>query len=115
MSDEREPVETRLPWSRKRQEPITQVDAERAAYERAARRAMTEPGNGSIHKMSITTPTYEPNRAMAPDPNSLIAKKGTKPPGYNDVEVTPGDRFVVIVVLCCLAAIAGIVAALLSM
>jgi len=90
------------------------VDAERAAYERAAVKAMTEPGNGAIHPMSIITPTYEPNRAMAPDPNSLIAKKGMKPPGADKVEITKGDRVVVVSILVCLAAMSGIIAAVLT-
>lgn len=109
---EHEPVDTTLPWARKRREPITQVDAERAAYERAAYEAMTKPGGGKIHKMSITTPTYEPNRAMAPNPNSIIAKKGMKPPGANDIRKPDlADKVVVVVVLLCLAAMIGIGAA----
>ena len=111
---EQEPINTTLPWARKRREPITMVDAERAAYEKAARRAMTEPGNGAIHPMSITTPTYEPNRAMAPEPNDIIAKKGKRQPGYNKVVVTTGDKVVVFACLACASGIVGIVAALLS-
>lgn len=111
---EQEPIDTSTPWHRPRQEPWTLTDAERAAYQRAAVRAMTEPGNGAIHPMSITTPTYEPNRAMAPDPNSLIAKKGMKPPDADKVELTVGDRVVVVIILLVLAAIAGTTAAVLT-
>lgn len=108
---EHEPVDTTLPWARRRREPITQVDAERAAYERAAVEAMTKPGNGAIHPMSITTPTYEPNRAMAPGANGIIAKKGVKQPGYDDITVDWRTKLVVYVcvgVLVLIAVVVGI-------
>jgi hypothetical protein len=106
---EREPIDTSTPWGRPRREPITQVDAERAAYERAAIEAMTRPGGGKIHRMSITTSTYEPNRPMAPDPNSLIAKKGMKPPGHKKVRVDKWDKIVVYAVLTCLVGMLSII------
>ena len=98
---EQAPIDTSTPWHRPRREPLTQVEYERQAY-----RAMTQPGGGKIHPMSVTTPTYEPNRAMAPDPNSIISKKGvrdTTPDG-----VTTGDRVVHAVVGTCLILILGI-------
>lgn len=103
--NEREPIDTTLPWARPKRQPITQVDAERAAYERAAFEAMTKPGGGKIHKMSIATPTYEPNRAMATGTNDIIQKKGKKQPGYDDIRKPDlADKVVVGVVGFCLAA-----------
>ena len=106
---EQEPIDTSTPWGRRRREPITQVDAERAAYERAAIKAMTEPGNGAIHPMSLTTPTYEPNRAMAPGANDIIQKKGQKPPGADDIRVDKWDKVVVYSVVTCLALMAAVI------
>ena len=111
---EHEPIETRTPWGRTRREPITQVDAERAAYERAAVEAMTKPGNGAIHPMSLTTPTYEPNRAMAPGANDIIQKKGQKPPGADDIVVDKWTKVVVYSVIFCLVGMASIVGYLLT-
>lgn len=105
---EQEPIDTSTPWGRPRREPWTLVDAERAAYERAAHEAMTRPGGGKIHHMSITTSTYEPNRAMAPDPNSIIAKKGMRPK-HVQAPVTFGDRVIVWTVVVCLALMALVI------
>jgi hypothetical protein len=105
-----EPIDTSTPWSRPRREPLTQVEYERLAYRR-----MTEPGNGTIHKMSLASPDYEPNRAMAPDPKSIIAKKGWRPPDSNKVDITPFDKVVVYIILACVAGIAGTVLALIKL
>lgn len=86
---EQEPVETTLPWAQKR------TDQEQVDYERRAIAAMTKPGDGKVHPMSIVTPTYEPNRAMAPDPKSIIEKKGMKPRKEDTyAPVTFGDKVV---------------------
>ena len=129
--EEREPINTTLPWANKRHccqgaalgedcdwscpaqrrvrsEPITQVEYERAAYH-----AMTRPGDGEIHPMSITTPTYEPNRAMAPGSKSIIAKKGLKPPREATyAPVTFGDRIVYGAISVCVILIAVVIVAL---
>jgi hypothetical protein len=107
VSEDREPIDTSTPWGRTRREPLTQVEGERAVYERAARKVMTDPGNGAIHPMSLSTPTYEPNRAMAPDPNSIIAKKGVR--DSTPDPVTTGDRVVHAVVGTCIILIFGII------
>jgi hypothetical protein len=101
MSEEREPIDTSTPWHRPRREPLTQVEYERQAY-----RAMTTPGKGNIHPGSITTPTYEPNRAMAPEPSSIIGKKGVR--DNTPDAVTIGDRIVHAVVGICILGIFGI-------
>lgn len=88
MREEHEPIDTSTPWHRPRREPLTQVEYERQAY-----RAMTEPGRGQIHPGSVSTPTYEPNRAMAPDARSIIEKKGWRPK-VEHAPVTMADRFV---------------------
>jgi hypothetical protein len=102
---EKEPIDTTLPWARPKREPLSQVEYERQVYE-----AMTKPGGGKIHKMSITTPTYEPNRAMATGANDIIQKKGQKQPGADDIR-TPdfADRVVVYVVVSCLVLMLSII------
>lgn len=109
--NEQEPIDTSTPWHRTRREPLTQVEGERAVYELAARKAMMKPGNGTIHPMSITTPTYEPNRAMAPDSQSIIGKKGLRPTDING-PLTKGDKFVIGVVVFCLVLIAIVIGAI---
>lgn len=113
MSEDREPIDTSTPWHRPRKEPLSLTEAQ-VEYERKAFRAMTEPGNGRIHPGSITTPTYEPNRAMAPDPKSIIAKKGWRPPESNDVNISKFDKVVVYSVVGCLIGIAIVVGYILT-
>jgi hypothetical protein len=102
MGEEREPIDTSTPWHRPRREPLTQVEYERLAY-----KAMSEPGHGKIHKMSLVTPTYEPNRAIAPDPDSIISKKGVT--DRTPDSFTTGDRAIHFAVGVCLLGIAGVI------
>lgn len=106
MSDQ-EPIDTTMPWARTRREPLTQVEAERAAY-----RAMTEAGNGKVHPMSVVSPGYEPTRAMAParDSRDIIAKKGLQPPKkmwYKPVDIW--DKVVTYTATACAVGIVGII------
>ena len=80
---------------------MEQVEFERFTHERQARaayNAMTKPGNGVIHKMSLVTKDYEPNRAMAPNTDDLVQSN----------EVPFISKVVVISVLACILGIVGI-------
>lgn len=107
---EREPIDTSTPWGRPRREPLS-VDEARVEAERAAFRAMTQPGKGNIHPGSITTPTYEPNRAMAPDPKSIIEKKGLRPTNVTK-DVDAWDKLVVYVASGCFVLIMVVIVVL---
>lgn len=92
-----EPVDTMLPWARKR-EPMTQVEYERLKHAEAVR---LQPPAGMM------TAEYEPNRPVVSDAQSIIDKKGLRAP--DDDPVTAVDKFVGSVVCGCIVAIVGIV------
>ena len=115
-----EPIETRTPWTRN-QRPLGnpaqhEVDHERqhpivSEVEPATIHPLVRPGTGKVEQHSILTDEYEPNRPMAPAPDSIIAKKGLRPTDiYKPVDVW--DKVVVGVVLFCLVGIAGVITAL---
>lgn len=65
---------------------------------------LVAPGTGEVEQYSVISFDYEPNRPMAPDPNSIIAKKGYRPAKedtYKDVDVP--DKIVGVAVLVCLS------------
>lgn len=70
--------------------------------------AMTRKGRGQIHAGSLSTPTYEPNRAMAPGAQSIINKKGLRPKEEHS-PVTPTDRLVYAGLGICTVLILGII------
>jgi hypothetical protein len=105
-----EPINTTAPWARPQKPPLTQVEAERKAFEAAARKAMTEPGNGKVHPMSVTSEGYEPNRPMVvrDDANEITKKIGKHQPGYNDIVVDKWDKVVVYSVVTCVMLIVAV-------
>lgn len=115
---ETEPVDTSLPWGRRREidlprsvgHPIQRI------VDHARQHPLVVPGTGEVQRYSIMTKDYEPNRPMAPDPKSIIAKKGLRP-AKKDIykEVDAPDRIVVISVLVCLVGIIAITGYLLTL
>ena len=96
MSTE-EPIDTTLPWARKREPVLTQVEYERRRHDALV---AAQPPAG------LMTVDYEPNRPAAPDAQSIIAKKGLKAP--NEVEITTGDKVIAFIVCSCMVGIVGI-------
>ena len=100
-----EPIETRLPWARR---PVRRLTQQRIDHARLHPIAGPNPHPGEVQQYSVITADYEPNRPMAPDPTSIIAKKGLRPKDIH-TEPTTGDKIVVWTVVVCLTLMALVI------
>ena len=99
-----EPFDTSLPWARR---PVRNLSQERADHARLHPLVAPNPQPGVVQHYSVITSDYEPNRPMAPDPSGIIAKKGLRPPGANDIrEPDLADKIIVYTIVTCIVLIA---------